>query len=50
MSVDREITTCLDCKVAWDSAMDPPRCNEDEHRHALNNVSEWDAIGRGRIR
>lgn len=48
-SEDREVTTCLDCRVAWDSAYEPAKCSEDDHRHALNNVNEWNEVGRGRI-
>lgn len=42
------IETCLVCKVAWDVDSDPGQCLDPEHPHAINHLSEWNAVGHGR--
>jgi hypothetical protein len=44
---DTLIETCLVCKVAWDTSMDPPGCVEADHPHSLARVGEWDQVGHG---
>lgn len=46
--LETTIETCLVCKVAWDTALDPPECSEPSHPHALNLVKDWNEVGRGR--
>jgi hypothetical protein len=46
---DTTIETCLVCKVAWDTAYDPPQCSEPDHAHSLALLSEWNVVCHGRV-
>lgn len=46
---DTMIETCLVCKVAWDVSMDPPRCMEPDHPHALAVFADWNVQCHGLV-
>lgn len=49
MGDDTMIETCLVCKVAWDVSLDPPRCLEPDHPHALAVFAEWNVQCHGLV-